>query len=61
LNDIKNDEDALEFMKKLKMVPGKVVGKNTFYIYFVPSMNNGTESALITQAHHTHADGFSAM
>jgi len=51
----------MEFMKKLKKLPGKVIGSNTFYIYFVPSMNNGTESAIISCAHHTHADGFSAM
>lgn len=60
-DDITNDDEAMEFMKKLKKIPGKVIGKNTFYIYFVPSMNNGTESGIISCAHHTHADGFSAM
>jgi len=60
-DDITNDDEAMVFMKKLKSLPGKSIGKNSAYVYFVPSMNNGTESAIISCAHHTHADGFSAM
>lgn len=56
--DIKTDDELLEFMLKLKMVHTEKIG-NPVMCYYVPSLNDGKEAAIITCGHHSLHDGFS--
>ena len=43
----------IAFAKELKQINGKEEGVNTIHIYYFPSINNNTESAVICFGHHT--------
>ena len=55
--DIKTDAEMIAFCKELKKLDGKAKGENTIYSYYFPSINNGTESALMAMGHHSRQDG----
>lgn len=52
LTDLKTEEQVIDFMVKLKATGGKSLTENTVRVYYIPSMNNGTESGIITCGHH---------
>ena len=59
--DIKTEEEAIQFALKLKMLPGKDLNGSTVYCWYFPSWNNDTESAIMVLGHHSHQDGISQM
>ena len=48
-------------MIKIKQLPGKSVAENTVRVYYIPSLNNGTESGIIACGHHSFQDGVTQM
>lgn len=61
LTDVNTDEEIIDFMLKLKALPCKSFTENVVRFYYLPSINNGTESAIMTYGHHCMQDGLSAM
>jgi len=51
VDDIKNDDELLEFMLKLKALHTEKSG-SPLKFYYVPSLNDGKEAALVTCGHH---------
>ena len=59
--DVVDDKGIIDWGLKIKALDGKNPNGCSVGLYYFPSINNGTESAIMAIGHHTHHDGLSQM
>ena len=58
--NVKSDQEILDFALKIKSLDGKTLNRNPVHIYYFPFLNQN-ESAILACGHHVLQDGMTVL